>query len=90
MLRRNKRNSVANQGADKLRKRGDIKTGQYNDNSEHLANLEFAKDFENCCNVEFSNEFEDRNEYINDQFGEENMRRNNLECARDYYNKDER
>lgn len=75
-MRKRKNNSnVINQGIGALRRNNDVKTNQYQDNSEHLTNTEFAKDFENCCGVEFGKEFEENEEFRRNQ---------NLECAREF------
>src|SRR5690606_40089162 len=65
------------ENVQKMRQRGDLRFDQTYDNSSHLSNAEFARDFEACCDVEFDREFE--NNFVNDQFGEENLRRKNLE-----------
>lgn len=70
------------ENVQKMRQRGDLRFDQTYDNSSHLSNAEFARDFEACCDVEFGREFE--NNFVNDQFGEENLRRNNLETAREF------
>jgi hypothetical protein len=70
------------ENVQKMRQRGDLRFDQTYDNSSHLSNAEFARDFEACCDVEFGREFE--NNFVNDQFGEENLRRNNLEAAREF------
>lgn len=84
MLKRKNKNSVANENVHDLRQVGDVKFDQHQDNSSHLSNTEFARDFEECCNVEFGRD----NENQNNEFGEENLRRNNvnLECSREFEN----
>lgn len=80
MSKRKNNSAVINQGYDSLRKNNDVKTNQYQDNSNHLTDTEFAKDFEECCGLEFGREFE------SNQINQENNRRNNIniECAREF------
>lgn len=66
----------------KMHQIGDVKIDQTFENSSHLTDAEFARDFEECCDVEFGKDYEGK--YVNDQFGEENIRRNNLSTDRDY------
>lgn len=82
-MSKRKNKNILNQNEKNLRQIGDVRFDQNFDNSSHLTNAEFARDFEECCDVEFGRDFENNN-YINDQFGEENLRRNNLGVSREF------